>query len=81
MNIHGCQGLQLMQRRCNFAVTLTDDKIFIMGGYDGRDVTSKTEMYDDKAKEWKVSKSMISPRSSHESLTLDDYTLNYKDFV
>lgn len=75
------QDKQLMQRRSNFAVTLTDDKIFIMGGYDGRGVTGKTEMYDDKDKEWKVSKSMKFARSALETLTLDHYTLNYKDFV
>ena len=70
-----------MQRRSNFAVTVTDGKIFVMGGYDGRGVTGKTEMYDDKDKEWKVSKSMKFARSALETLTLDHYTLNYKDFV
>ena len=52
-----------------------------MGGYDGKGVTGKTEMYDDKDKEWKVSKSMKNVRSALETLTLDDYTLDYKDFV
>ena len=70
-----------MQRRYNFAVTLTDAKIFIMGGYDGSGAIGKTEMYDDKDKEWKVSKAMNFPRFGHESLTLDDYTLSYKDFM
>ena len=75
------QTKQLMVRRSNFAVTLTDDKIFVMGGYDGKGVTGKTEMYDDKDKEWKASKSMKSARSGLQALTLDHYTLNYKDFV
>ena len=75
------QDKQLLQERSYFAVTLTDDKIFIMGGYDGRGVTGKTEMYDDKDKEWKVSKPMKFARSALETLTLDHYTLNYKDFV
>ena len=74
------QAKQLMVRRSNFAVTLTDDKIFVMGGYDGKGVTAKTEMYDDKDKEWKASKSMKFARSGLESLTLDHYTLNYEDF-
>ena len=75
------QDKQLLQKRTRFAVTLTDDKIFIMGGFDGRGVTGKTEMYDDKDKEWKASKSMKSARSGLKALTLDHYTLNYKDFV
>jgi hypothetical protein len=80
------QDKQLMQERSNFAVTLTDDKIFIMGGWTGRGITgdlrtAKTEMYDDKDKEWKASKSMKSARSCLQALTLDHYTLNYKDFV
>jgi len=75
------QDKKLNVRRSNFAVTLTDDKIFVMGGYDGKGVTGKTEMYDDKDKEWKVSKSMKIARSALETLTLDHYTLNYKDFV
>ena len=53
------QAKELITRRRDFAVTLTDDKIFVMGGLlDGNKVTAKTEMYDDKDKEWKVSKSM-----------------------
>ncbi len=75
------QAKQLMVRRSNFAVTVTDDKIFVMGGYDGKGVTAKTEMYDDKDKEWKATKSMKVARSALEALTLDHYTLNYKDFV
>jgi N-acetylneuraminic acid mutarotase len=75
------QDKQLLQERSIFAVTLTDDKIFIMGGYDGRRVIATTEMYDDKDNEWKVSKSMKHARIGLETLTLDHYTLNYKDFV
>ena len=73
---------QLLQARSIFAVTLTDDKIFIMGGEDGRrkDIAT-TEMYDDKDKEWKASKSMNSARAGLQALTLDHYSLNYKDFV
>ena len=75
------QEKQLNSIRSNFAVTVTDDKILIMGGYCDRGVTNTTEMYDDKDKEWKVSKPMKFARSSFQALTLTDYTLNYKDFV
>jgi len=75
------QTKELMVGRFNFAVTLTDDKIFIMGGCDGRRVIATTEMYDDKDKEWKVSKPMTFARIGHQALTLDHYSLNYKDFV
>ena len=75
------QEKQLNIRRFNFAVTVTDDKILIMGGYCDRGVTNTTEMYDDKEKEWKVSKPMKFARSCFQALTLTDYTLNYKDFV
>ena len=77
------QANQLMVRRCNFAVTLTDDKIIIMGGNESYviEATSKTEMYDDKDKQWTVSESMKFVRNGHEALTLDHYSLNYKDFV
>ena len=40
-----------------------------------------TEMYDDKDKEWKAAKSMKSAQSGLQVVTLDHYTLNYKDFV
>merc|ERR1712051_316998 len=75
------QDKQLLQERSYFAVPLTDDKIFIMGGYDGRSHIATTEMYDDKEKEWKASKSMKSAQSGLQVVTLDHYTLNYKDFV
>ena len=52
-----------------------------MGGYDVGRVLDNTEMYDDKDKEWKASKSMKFARVGHQALTLKDYRLNYKDFV
>ena len=72
---------QLLVRRSNFAVTVTDDKILVAGGYDGHGVTNKTEMYDDKTKVWKRTKPMSLERSALEMVTLDNYLLNYKDFV
>ena len=41
------QTNKLLTRRSNFAVTVTDDKILIMGGYDGHGVTNVCEMFID----------------------------------
>ena len=72
---------ELNVRRSNFAVTVSDDKILVMGGYDGHGVTSKTEVYDDTSNQWTLYQSMKRPRSALASLTLDDFDLNFAEFI
>ena len=76
------QQQQLTVGRSFFAVTLLDNKILISGGATGRFatvVTKKCETYDNL--EWKETGPLLTARSGHAAVTLDDYTLNYKDFL
>ena len=76
------QQQQLTVERSHFEVTLLDNKILISGGATGRFatvVTKKCETYDNL--EWKETGPLLTARSGHAAVTLDDYTLNYKDFL
>jgi hypothetical protein len=74
------QQQQLTVGRSYFAVTLLDNKILVSGGFtDDYVVTEKCETYDNL--EWKETGPLLTARSGHAAVTLDDYTLNFKDFL
>merc|ERR1711862_26579 len=75
------QENRLNVRRSNFSVSVIEDKILVMGGYNGHGVTNRCEMFDEKTNIWSLTNPMEFKRSALESMTLDHFTLNYKEFV
>ena len=73
------QPNKLQIRRSNFAVTVIDDKILIMGGYDGHGVTNACEMYIDG--QWVMKNPMKIKRSALDAVNLGHYKINYNDFA
>ena len=67
--------------RSNFAVTTVDDKILVMGGYQGTGVTDLTEMFDEASNEWTSYIPLKEQRSALASVTLDHYAINYNELV
>ena len=73
------QTNMLVTGRQNFAATVTEDKILIMGGSDGYRVTNDCEMYIDG--QWVKKMPMKIKRSGLDAVNLDHYKINYNEFV
>ena len=58
--------------RSNFSATVVDDKIMVMGGYEGVGVVSETEAYCGRTNSWTKYPSMNWRKSALEAVTLRD---------
>ena len=67
--------------RSNFAVTTVEEKILVMGGYQGTGVIERTEVFDEATNEWASYTPLKEQRSALASVTLNYYALNYNDLV
>ena len=65
-------------RRSNFAVTIMDDQIMVMGGFQGIDGTQETEVYNDKSDQWMKTKPMHYRMDGLAAVTMDCYLLSMK---
>ena len=73
--------VELNKKRSNFGVSVVDHRIMVVGGYDGNGVTSHAEVFDDKTGVWIVQEQMRKARSALTVAVLDDFNLNYYDYV
>ena len=67
-------------QRSNFAVTIMDDQIMVMGGIQGAVVTQEAEVYNDTRDAWTKVKPMNLDRSALAAVTFDHYLLSMKHF-
>jgi len=67
-------------RRSNFAVTILDDQIMVMGGNPATGVTQECEVYNDVHDIWTKIKAMNSERSAFAAVTINHYLLSMKHF-
>ena len=58
-----------------------DDKILVMGGFQGNGDIETTEIFDDHTKEWRFGPSLNFPRSDLAAVTLDYYGIDYNGLV
>ena len=66
----------------NCAVATVDDKILVMGGYQGSTgVTDLTEMFDEASNEWTSYIPLKGQRSALATVTLDYYAINFNELV
>ena len=76
-------GPVMITPRTNFAVTTVDDKILVMGGFQGfvTGYTNLTEMFDEASNEWTSYIPLKGQRSALATVTLDYYAINYNELV
>ena len=67
-------------QRSNFAVTIMDDQIMVMGGFQGAVVTQEAEVYNDARDAWTKVKPMNLDRRAPAAVTFDHYLLSMKHF-
>ena len=65
----------------NCAVATVDDKILVMGGFQGTDDTDLTEMFDEVSNECTSYIPLKEQRSALASVTLDYYAINFNELV
>ena len=64
-------------RREDFAVTIMDDQIMVMGGFQG---AQEAEVYNDARDAWIKVKPMNFDRCAQAAVTFDHYLLSMKHF-
>ena len=60
----------MLKTRSNFGICCIDDKILVMGGYDGQGVTDRVESYDTKIRLWTQEASLKEKKSALVAVTL-----------